>query len=111
MVANRATTEVSPGRMAREMAKNMEELAAKGQWDGVEQVVVRLRSAVLEVPEQERREVMEFVNYCLERVRTQALTSRGEVTGKLSEIRRGRDAARAYGGSLAPRQEPESELR
>ena len=111
MVANRATTEVSPGPMAREMAKNMEELAANGQWQGVEQIVVRLRSVILEVPEQERAEVMEFVNYCLERVRTQALTSRGEVTGKLSEIRRGRDAARAYGGSLAPRPESETELR
>lgn len=111
MVANRATAEVSPGRMAREMAKNMEEMAASGQWSGVEHIVVRLRSVVLEVPEPERREVMEFVNYCLERVRTQALTSRGEVTGKLSEIRRGRDAARAYGGSLAPRREPETELR
>lgn len=107
MVANRATAEVSAGRMAREMAKNMEELAANGQWSGVEQIVVRLRSVVLEIPEAERREVMELVNLSLERVRTQALTSRGEVTGKLSEIRRGRDAARAYGGSLAPR--PESE--
>ena len=111
MVANRATAEGSPGQLARDMAKNMEELAANGQWSGVEQVVVRLRSVVLEVPEQERREVMEFVNYCLERVRTKALSSRGEVTGKLSEIRRGRDAARAYGGSLAPRPEPENELR
>ena len=111
MVANRATAEVSPGLMAREMAKHMEELAAKGQWGGVEHIVVRLRSVVLEVPEGERREVMQFVNYCLERVRTQALSSRGEVTGKLSEIRRGRDAARAYGGSLAPRPEAEMELR
>jgi len=111
MVANRATTEMSPGRMAREMAKHMEELAAKGQWSGVEEIVVRLRSVILDVHENERGEVMEYVNYCLERVRTQALTSRGEVTGKLSEIRRGRDAARAYGGSLAPRPEPDSELR
>ncbi len=111
MVANRATAQGNPGQMARDMASNMEELAAKGQWSGVEQVVVRLRSVVLEVPEQERREVMEFVNYCLERVRTKALTSRGEVTGKLSEIRRGRDATRAYGGSLAPRPEQQSEPR
>ena len=111
MVANRATAEVCPGGMAREMAKNMEELASNGQWKGVEHIAVRLRSAVLEVPEDERREVMEFVSYCLERVRTQALSSRGEVTGKLSEIRRGRDAARAYGGSLAPRPGSETELR
>ena len=111
MVANRATTEVSPVNMAREMARNMEQLAAEGQWSGVERIAVRLRSVVLEVPENERREIMEFVNYALERVRTQALSSRGEVAGKLSEIRRGRDAARAYGGSLAPRQESEAELR
>ncbi len=111
MVANRAEAEVSPGNMAREMASNMEQLAAEGQWNGVERIAARLRSVVLEVPVSERREVMEFVNYALERVRTQALSSRGEVAGKLSEIRRGRDAARAYGGSLAPRREPEAELR
>ena len=68
MVANRATAEVCPGGMAREMAKNMEELASNGQWKGVEHIAVRLRSAVLEVPEDERREVMEFVSYCLERI-------------------------------------------
>ena len=106
MVANRAAAEVSPGKIAREMAKNLEQLAASGQWSGAERIAVRLRSAVLEVPENERREVMEFVNYCLERVRTEALSSRGEIAGKLSELRRGRDAARAYGDSLASRSEP-----
>ncbi len=111
MVANRAAAEIGPGRIAREMAEHMEELAAKGQWSGVEHIVIRLRSVVLEVPEGERREVMQFVNYCLERVRTEALSSRGEVTGKLSEIRRGRDAARAYGGSLTRRPASETELR
>ncbi|MDJ0751489.1 MAG: hypothetical protein QNJ11_18535 [Woeseiaceae bacterium] len=111
MVANRATADVSPGRMAREMAQHMEDLAAKGQWSSVEHIVIRLRSVVLEVPESERREVMRFVNACLERVRTEALSSRGDVTGKLSEIRRGRDAARAYGGSLKQRPPTETELR
>jgi len=111
MVASRTTSEVSPASMAREMAKNLEQLAANDQWNGAEQVVARLSSVILEIPEDERREVLEYVSYCLERVRTQALSSRGEVTSKLSEIRRGRDAARAYGGSLAPREQVEAESR
>lgn len=100
MVASRATMEVSPGKMAREMANNMVRLADEGQWSGAEHVAARLRSAVLEVPADERQDVMQFVNNCLERVTTKALCSRSDVAMKMSEVRRGRDAAKAYGSSL-----------
>jgi len=104
MVASRATMEASPGKMAREMANNMVRLAEEGQWSGAEHVASRLRSAVLEVPGDERLEVLQFVNHCLERVKTSALSSRNEVATKMSELRRGRDAAKAYGSSLEIRQ-------
>lgn len=101
MVASRSTMEVSPGRMAREMANNMVRLAEEGQWSGAEHIAARLRSAVLEVPGDERHDVMTFVNECLERAKTKALSSRNEVTTKMAEVRRGRNAAKAYGSSLA----------
>lgn len=108
MVASRATMEASPGNMAREMANNMVRLADEGQWSGAEHVASRLRSAVLDVPDDERPEVMQFVNQCLERVKTRALCSRNEVATKMSEVRRGRDAAKAYGSSLEIRQPDEN---
>lgn len=104
MVASRATMEASPGKIAREMANNMVRLADEGQWSGAEHVAARLRSAVLEVPEHERQEVLLFVHECLERVKTSALSSRSDVAMKMSEVRRGRDAAKAYGSSLEIRQ-------
>ena len=108
MVASRATMQADPGKMAREMANNMVRLADEGQWSGAEHVASRLRSAMLDVPEDERPEVLQFVNQCLERVKTRALSSRSEVATKMSEIRRGRDAAKAYGSSLEIRQPVEN---
>ena len=99
MVASRAKMESSPGAMALELAESMELLASKGEWNRVEQIAVRLRTVVLDVPGHERREVVQYVNRCLERVQTQVLGSRNDVTDKLSEIRRGRDATKAYGYS------------
>jgi len=100
MAASRATMEVSAGKMAREMASNMVKLAEEGQWGGAENIAARLRSAVLEVPGDERHEVLVYVSQCLERVKTSALCSRSDVATKMSEVRRGRDAAKAYGSSL-----------
>lgn len=109
MVASRATMEVSAGKMAREMASNMVRLAEEGQWSGAENIAARLRSAVLEIPGDERQEVMQFVNQCLERVKTSALCSRSDVALKMSEVRRGRDAAKAYGSSLEIRRPDKNE--
>jgi hypothetical protein len=97
MVATEATTDTKPAAIVLEMLERMEALAANGEWDRTERLAVRIKSAVLDVPEDERQSVVVAVSQTLERVQTRALSSRSEVTDKLSGIRRGRAATRAYG--------------
>ena len=107
MVANQATIEASPGDLALDIVSRMEALAADGEWNRVEQLAVRLKSVILEIPENERQPLVVAVKRHFERVQTRALVSCSELKEKLSEIRRGRIATRAYGqptpqGSEAP---------
>ena len=74
----------------------MEELAAAGDWDEVEDLAVRLRSALLEVPEAERRSVLLAVQRSTEKVTAGARSARETVTGKISELRLGQVAKKAY---------------
>jgi hypothetical protein len=97
MVANQASIDMSPGDQALDMVSRMEALAVKGEWTRVEQLAVRLKSAILDTPEDQRQSLVMAVNRHFERVQTLALVSRGELKDKLSEIRRGRIATRAYG--------------
>ncbi len=97
MNASRETIDVKPKLPALEIAEQMERLAAKGDWRRVEQLAFRLEGAVLEVPENERRALVMSIGESLERARTMALASRADVTQKLSGIRRGQVATRAYG--------------
>ena len=97
MAANQAMIDASPAEIAVDMMARMEALAASSEWSRVEQLAVRLKSAVLDVPENERQSVAVAIAHSLERVQTIALVSHGEVKEKLSEIHRGRAATRAYG--------------
>jgi len=97
MVANQAMINACPGDIALDMMGRMDALAANDEWHGIEQLALRLRGMILEVPESERRSVVIAVRHCLERVQTRVLVARGEVTDKLAEIRRGQVATRAYG--------------
>ena len=97
MVANQATLESTPEDVVLEMLERMEALAANGEWDRTERLAVRIKCAVLDVPEQIRHSSVAAVSQSLERIQTMALSSRSEVTDKLSGIRRGRVATRAYG--------------
>lgn len=97
MVANQVEIERTPASIVLDTASLMESVAAKGEWQRTEQLAMQLRRAVLDIPEGERRSLIVAVRQSLERVQTMALGSRAEVTDKLSEIRRGRVAARAYG--------------
>ncbi len=90
-------TTMSPTDMAMDMVSRMESLSANGEWNRVERLALRLKSAILEIPESEREAVVIAVSRRFERVQTVALVSRSELTDKLSEIRRGRVATRAYG--------------
>lgn len=109
MVASHATIDATPGDIAIDTVARMESLADSGEWSRVEQLALRLKALVLEVPENERQALISSISHCLERLQIKVLVSRGEVTDKLSEIRRGRAATRAYG--QPERRAPDSPLR
>ncbi len=97
MSANHAVMETSPGARALEMVARIEALAMNEEWSRTEHLVERVKVTVLEVPDLERRQILVELGHCLDRVRSLALSSRNEVTEKLSGIRRGQVATRAYG--------------
>ena len=101
MAANPAAVTQTPESVVLEMAEHMETLAAAGAWSELEDLVVRMRSAVMQVSEAERHDVLVAVRQTTERVSLAASNARQEVTGRISAIRRGQIAAKAYGVSRA----------
>ncbi len=97
MVANQVDIERTPASMVLDAASLMESVAARGEWQHTEKLAKQLKRAVLDIPASDRRVLIAAVRQSLERVQTMALGSRVEVTDKLTEIRRGRMATRAYG--------------
>ena len=96
MVASQAAVQERPEAVALEMAASMEQHAKEGDWDRVEELVVRIRSAVMQVPEDQRRDVLLNVQRHLQHINDMAEKDRGDVADRLSVIRRGQHAARAY---------------
>ena len=97
MAASRPLIQESPRETALDMAREMLAQAERGDWERVERVAVMLRSAILEVPEAERREIAAIAEKATEQVRTLAELARGDVASRLKALRRGQNAARAYG--------------
>jgi len=96
MVASQAAITVTPESIVSELSEQMEALAAAGDWEQVEEIAVRLRGAVLEVPEVDRRPVLLALQRSTEKVVAGARTARQTVTGKISELRLGQVAKKAY---------------
>lgn len=96
MVAAQATVEQSASTIALELSAQMEVLASYGDWDQVEELAVRLRAVVMNVPENERRSVIKAVQRHTEKVTDQARQARQDVTGKIHELRKGQAAKKAY---------------
>lgn len=96
MAAQPDTMDLDPAVIALQMASRMEELATGAEWDKVEQLAVRIKSTLLKIPDHHRRAAVLSANNSLERVQTLVLASRHDVTDKLSELRRGREATAAY---------------
>ncbi len=96
MVASQAVMEQGPLGIVAEMTSSMESFAAAGDWERVEEIAVRLRHAVMDVPETERRNALLDAQRSMEQVQSLALEAKGDVTGKLKVLRRGQSAARAY---------------
>ncbi len=97
MVASRAELQGGDTAAIAEMLSAMEAFAEREEWDQVEDSAAKLRHALLQVPEHERRDAVLQVRRALERIREQAQQARDDVAGRLSALRRGRDATRAYG--------------
>lgn len=96
MVASQAAMQERPDAVVLEIAASMERHADAGEWELVEELAVRIRSAIMDVPEDQRRDVVLIVQRRLQHVNDMADKHRGDIADRLSVIRRGRHAARAY---------------
>lgn len=81
---------------AEQLTARMEKLAASGEWSKITQLAERLQHALLAVPDAERNAAMLAAKRCLARVQTAALATRNDVSAKLSQLRRGQQATKAY---------------
>ena len=96
MAAREALAAETPESVVMEMSQHMEELARDGEWVDVENMAVRLRGAVMNVPEARRREVLQDVHRVTEKIRAEAETAHRDLADRLSGLRRGQVATRAY---------------
>ena len=96
MVASQTVLEEKPASVVLSLTAEMETLAAAGEWERIEDIAVRLRAAVMNVPDTERRPLLLAVQRSTENVAADAQKARETVTGKLSELRRGQVAKKAY---------------
>lgn len=96
MVASRAALEPTPESIVMQLSEQMQSLAEAGEWERIEDIALRIRSAVLNVPEAERRSVLLEVHRSLQQVEAAAIEARQTVTERISELRRGQVAKKAY---------------
>ena len=99
MHAGTTTIDQAPVDAALETTAKLERSAEQGNWDRVEELSQRLRHIVAGVPEQDRRRVLLAAQQSMAKAQQLAAAARNHVTEKLSKIRRGRDAAKAYGNA------------
>ena len=78
------------------MSGQMELLASAGEWGQVEEIAIRLRDVVKNVPEDKRRRIIVEVQRRTGIVADQARQARQEVTSKIHELRIGQAAKKAY---------------
>lgn len=96
MAAGSAQRTQTPETIVREMSAHLEELAAAGEWRDVEQLMAQLHGALMSVPEYERRPLVLVVQRTVEAVADIVQGARDEVAGRISTLRRGQRAAKAY---------------
>lgn len=96
MVASQAIMTNSTATEALDIAKRMEAHAEAGDWDQIEVLAERLRTAVTDVPEAERRAVLIAVQRSIDNIAAGASRARQTVSGKIAELRRGQVAKKAY---------------
>ncbi len=99
MVASQAVIEQGPDSIVLQLSASMEAHAASGEWERIEEIAARLHSVIMAVPGHQRREVLLAAKHSMEKVQTLAHYARSDVAEKLSAMRRGKDATRAYAGA------------
>lgn len=87
----------APQAVVRELLGSIEDRAMSGDWSEVENLTRRLRGALLDVPEAERRPMILEVQASTEKVTLIALDARTEVGKRINTVRTGQTAAKAYG--------------
>jgi len=98
MVASQAVMEQGPEHVVQELTASMEAYAASGDWERVEEVAARLKRVVMQVPEDRRRNAILAASRVAEQVESIARTAHDDIGARLTAIRRGKDATRAYEG-------------
>ena len=78
------------------MIEQMESYAEAGNWDEVEALAIRLRLAIMDVPAAHRRSVIVAAQRSVNKVVAGARSARQDVSGKLTELTRGKAAKKAY---------------
>lgn len=96
MASSRPVSKEAPETVVLEMSEHMTVLASAGDWDEIERLAIRLRGAFTDVPERRRRELMNTLQFRLASITDEVRKARKEVTRELGQLRRGRQAARAY---------------
>ena len=96
MVASQASLEENPVTVVLQMAGEMEALADAGEWERIEEIAVQLRAAVMNVPVAERSALLRAVQRSTDKVAAGAKQARQTVSDKISELRRGQVAKKAY---------------
>jgi hypothetical protein len=96
METNRQPTSESAAAIALQLADQMRALAGAGEWDDIEAIAAQLQRAVMLVPLAERRPVLQALKRSTDSVAEEASKARRDVTGKISELRRGQAAKKAY---------------
>jgi len=96
MVASQAVLAESPAHVALALVEQMQTLAEAGEWEHIEDVSIRLRGAVMDIPEPERGPVLLAAQHCIEKVAAEANKARRVITSEMHELRKGQAAKKAY---------------
>lgn len=86
----------SAAATALQISERMQDLASDGKWDEIESLAVELQRAVMMVAESDRRPLLLALQRSTAAVTTEARAARKDVGGKISELRRGQVAKKAY---------------
>ena len=79
MASSMLATDATPDTVVLEMSEHLGALAAAGEWEELEQLVVRLQRAILDVPEHRRRDLARMLKERLAAITDEARRARGDV--------------------------------